>query len=107
MEYPNRPPRYPAHIPVVVSQGGRAQSGFIVDINAYGACLSGVDDLSPDDTIRMRGAIETNTASVRWAHNRRVGVYFDQPVDPQYLAMLRLRSQSYRSAHPVQALHNI
>lgn len=101
MDYPQRPPRYPAYIPIVISRDGIAQTGYIVDVNSNGACISGIQDLTADDAINLRGAIETNAATVRWTGQRRAGVYFDQPIPPQYLAMLRMRSQAYRSDVPL------
>lgn len=95
MRYPRRPPRYPTHIPVVVSRSGLAQCGTIVDINAYGACLTGIEDVARDDRVHLRGAVETSLATVRWLSNGRAGVYFERPIPPQYLAMLRLRGSAY------------
>ena len=104
MPYPRRAPRYPTHIPVVVSTGGVAQCGTIVDINAFGACLSGIEDVTPDDRVQLRGAVETNVATVRWQADGRAGVYFEQPIPPQYLAMLRLRGSAYLAASIDQQL---
>ncbi len=101
MNYPQRPPRYPTYIPVVISQDGTAQSAYIVDLNSQGACISGVEDLSTDETVHLRGAIETSAATVRWTDEKLAGVYFDRPIPPQYLAMLRLRSNVYKGTPPV------
>lgn len=98
MTYPNRPARYPTHIPVVVTQDGDPQSGYIVDINAYGACLAGLENISHKQTITLRGAIEANVATIRWHNDDRVGVFFERPIPPQYLAMLRLRGNAFLSA---------
>lgn len=95
MDYPDRPARYPTHIPVVLTHAGQPQAGYIVDINAHGACLAGVADLQPDQSVTLRGAVETSVASVRWQANNRVGVHFERPLPPQYLAMLRLRGNAY------------
>lgn len=91
MPYSMRPPRYPTHIPVVITSGGFAQSGTIVDINAFGACLEGVEGVTRDDQIVLRGAVESSVATVRWYDDNRSGVYFEHPIPPQQLAMLRLR----------------
>ncbi len=101
MHYPQRPPRYPTYIPVVISQSGIAQSAYIVDLNSQGACISGAEDLAEDEAVQLRGAIETSVATVRWTDKKRAGVYFDRPIPPQYLAMLRLRSQAYHATPPV------
>ncbi len=101
MNYPNRPPRYPTHIPVIVTQAGSPQTGYIVDINTHGACLSGIAKVAPDEVLHLRGAIETNVASIRWQDNNRVGVYFERPIPPQYLAMLRLRGTAYQVSPPM------
>lgn len=98
MPYPDRPSRYPTHIPVIVSHSGEPQTGYIVDINAYGACLTGVRDINEEEPIILRGAVEANVATVRWHSDDRVGVYFERPIPPQYLAMLRLRGNAYRAA---------
>ena len=105
MRYPQRPPRYPTYIPVVISQAGIAQTGYIVDLNALGACISGVTNLKEDEAVHLRGAVETSRAAVRWQGNKRVGVYFDRPMPPQYLAMLRLRSQAYRTGPSFRDMH--
>ena len=97
MPYPVRPVRYTTYIPVIVTQEGQAQSGYIVDINAYGACLIGVRNLRPDDSIMMRGVVEANAATVRWQANDRLGVYFEKPIPPQYLSMLRWRDEGFRA----------
>lgn len=91
MPYSSRPPRYPTHIPIVVTGAGGPQSGVIVDINAYGACLEGITDVEKDDQVVLRGAVESSLATVRWHEDDRAGVYFERPVEPQHLAMLRLR----------------
>ncbi|MEL6640862.1 MAG: PilZ domain-containing protein [Pseudomonadota bacterium] len=107
MDYPQRPPRYPTYIPVVISQSGTAQSGHIVDLNARGACIAGISDLDSEDIIHLRGAVETSRASVRWQNNKRIGVSFERPIPPQYLAMLRLRSQAYRSGNSIPERHAV
>lgn len=104
MSYPNRPIRYPTHIPVVVSQNGEPQSGYIVYINAYGACLAGLENISADRNITLRGAIEANVATIRWNEDDRAGVFFDRPIPPQYLALLRLRGIAFQ---PVSQLSGI
>jgi len=91
MPYASRPPRYPTHIPVVVTKAGKPQSATIVDINAYGACLAGITDLDMEDKITLRGAVSSNFATVRWRDDDRSGVYFERPIPPQHLALLRLR----------------
>ena len=100
MIFASRPPRYPTHIPVVVTKGGVAQSGTIVDINAYGACLTGVSDLDRDDQITLRGAVSSSFGSVRWNADDRTGVHFLRPIAPQHLAMLRLRGAAQMAAQP-------
>ena len=107
MKFSERPPRYPAHIPVVLSHGGETQSAFIVDINMYGAGLTGIQALDRDDVVTLRGATESNVATVRWTEEDRAGIYFDRPIPPQYLAMLRLRSQTYRAAPPIMAMRQV
>lgn len=91
MPFAARPPRYPTHIPVIVTQDALAQSGTIVDINAYGACVEGLSNLGKGDNILLRGAIESSIATVRWHEDDRTGVYFERAIPPQHLAMLRLR----------------
>jgi len=97
MIFPDRPPRYATYIPIVVSHRHFRQSATIVDINTWGACISGITGLGPEDRIKLHSAVETNLATVRWQDEARAGVFFDSPVTPEYLAMLRLRGATQPS----------
>jgi len=101
MRYQSRPARYQTHIPVVVTHSNGAQTGCIIDINAFGACIEGVKDMGVGHKVHLRGEIENNIASVRWATDDRIGVYFERVIPPQHVAQLRFQEPAVVYARAV------
>lgn len=95
MSYPSRPPRYQTQIPVVVTHSDGPQAGCIVDINAYGACVAGIAGVAVGHKIHLRGEIESNIGSVRWATGDRIGVFFERMISAQRVAKLRFQDPAF------------
>lgn len=89
MQY--RPHRYLTQFPVTVQVSAGTQKGTVIDVNATGARIAGLQNLRRGDKLQVEVLSHRIDAIVQWSTLKWVGVQFRPQLGNHMLDTLRYR----------------